>query len=61
MDICVQTRLGSLCGEQKEGFAQFLGIPFAKPPVGNLRFRRPVPMEPWEGIKEVKTFTSYCV
>lgn len=61
MDICVQTRSGSLCGEQKEGFAQFLGIPFAKPPVGNLRFRRPVPMEPWEGIKEVKKFTSYCV
>ncbi len=61
MDICVQTKLGALCGEQKEGFSQFLGVPFAKPPVGELRFRKPVPMDPWEGVKQVKEFTPYCI
>ena len=61
MDICVQTKLGALCGEQKDGFAQFLGVPFAKPPVGELRFRKPVPMDPWDGVKEAKEFTPYCI
>ena len=30
-------------------FSAFMGIPFAKPPIGDLRFKRPVPNEPWEG------------
>lgn len=61
MDICVQTKLGTLCGEQKEGYSQFLGIPFAKPPVGELRFRKPVPMEPWDGVRQAKEFTAYSI
>ncbi|GAB1601119.1 acetylcholinesterase-like [Argonauta hians] len=38
----------------------FLGIPFAKPPVGDLRFRRPEPVEPWSGIKETKRYSAAC-
>ena len=38
------------------GGAEFLGIPYAQPPVGNLRWRAPVPPRPWTGIRNATTF-----
>ena len=35
---------------QTLNFAAFMGIPFAQPPIGDLRFKRPVPNEPWAGV-----------
>ncbi len=34
----------------------FAGIPYARPPVGDLRWREPVPAEPWEGVLEADHF-----
>lgn len=46
----VTTGLGRVQGFQKDGCFVFLGIPFAKPPVGELAFRHPLPPEPWGGV-----------
>jgi para-nitrobenzyl esterase len=36
----------------------FRGIPFAQPPIGPLRFRPPVPIKPWSGIRNATTFAA---
>nr|AAC36245.1 carboxylesterase [Anisopteromalus calandrae] len=38
------------------GFYAFKGIPYAKPPVGELRFKDPVPIEPWQEVREATEF-----
>ena len=34
----------------------FRGIPYARPPVGDLRFRAPEPPEPWEGVRDATEY-----
>src|SRR5580693_1609375 len=34
----------------------FKGIPFAAPPVGELRWKAPQPLQPWEGVKKCDAF-----
>ncbi|WP_189577923.1 carboxylesterase/lipase family protein [Marinobacter zhanjiangensis] len=50
--MTVATTGGDLRGfEANEDTWQFLGVPYAKPPVGELRWRPPVAPEPWEGVR----------
>ena len=49
-DVVVQTEAGKIAGEATpDGRHLFRGIPFAQPPVGDLRWKPPVPVRPWTG------------
>ena len=47
---------GTLRGTWHSGVARFSGIPFAAPPVGELRFRPPQPVEAWDGVRAADSF-----
>ena len=42
--------------DTKSGIQKYFGIPFAKPPVGNLRWKAPQSLDKWAGVKETKKF-----
>ncbi len=43
-----------------DGEAVFKNIPFAEPPVGNLRWHEPVPAKAWTGVRDAATFGPAC-
>ncbi|KAM5133466.1 cocaine esterase-like [Callospermophilus lateralis] len=47
--------------ETDVGVHTFLGIPFAKPPVGPLRFAAPEPPEPWSGVRDGTSHPAMCL
>ncbi len=54
--VIVRTTKGEIGGIQGSNCQHFLGIPFAKPPIGDLRFQEPQPMDPWHAIKDATKF-----
>ncbi|AUM13807.1 carboxylesterase/lipase family protein [Ketobacter alkanivorans] len=52
---------GKWHGETEEGARVFLGIPYAKPPVGELRFQPPQPAERWQGALDASEFGASCM
>lgn len=40
--------------------AVFKGVPYAQPPVGDLRWRAPQPLKPWDGIKKTTQFSPFA-
>jgi para-nitrobenzyl esterase len=57
MDTVTETTTGRLLGSIVEGGVRaFRGVPFARPPVGPLRFSPPQPADPWTGIRSAECF-----
>jgi para-nitrobenzyl esterase len=56
----VKTQNGTLEGAiEKSGVRSFKGIPFAAPPVGDLRWKEPRPVKNWNGIRKAKQFSAH--
>jgi para-nitrobenzyl esterase len=51
---------GKLRGLQSGPVVVFKGIPFARPPIGELRWREPQPVVPWPGVREATRPGSRC-
>ncbi|WNO53755.1 carboxylesterase/lipase family protein [Stakelama saccharophila] len=59
----VRTEAGSVAGvvEADSGVAAFKGIPYAAPPVGELRWRAPEPAPAWQGVRDGARFGHACL
>ena len=62
----VQTESGAVVGTVEnlpygKKAHQYLGIPYAEPPVGDLRFTNPKPVKPWSEIKRATEFGASCM
>ena len=58
--LVVQTREGKVHGVAGQGVREFKGIPFAAPPVGELRFEPPAPVQPWAGVLDATALRDAC-
>ncbi|XP_050297425.1 venom carboxylesterase-6-like [Anthonomus grandis grandis] len=64
-NILATTQKGTVRGRSIQSpanrtFYAFTGIPFAKPPLGKLRFQAPIEVEPWDGIKDATEDPNKC-
>ena len=60
-DGAVKVDGGLVQGVAEGGLAVFRGIPFAAPPIGDLRWRAPQPVVPWSGVRKADTYAPACV
>lgn len=65
-DLIVKTSKGRIQGfetstSENKKVSAWYGIPYAQPPTGNLRFRHPRSVDPWEGIKNTLDQPNSCV
>ena len=56
----IKTEQGILEGEVSGSCMIFRGVPYAKAPVNDLRFKAPRPAESWDGVRPALTFANQC-
>ena len=57
----IETSCGKIRGVKKDGVILYKGIPYAEPPVGDLRWRPPVEKTPWEGVLMADDWKNKCM
>ena len=60
MSPVVHAPAGSMQGHNVDGVYRFLGIPYAEPPFGELRWRPPVRRQPWSGVLRTTNYGPIC-
>jgi para-nitrobenzyl esterase len=60
-DLTVTTASGDVEGVIGPSGNEWRGIPYAAPPVGDLRWRPPAPVTPWSGVRDATSFASPCI
>jgi para-nitrobenzyl esterase len=55
-EAIVKTKAGTIEGSYEDGLYIFRGVPYAAPPVNELRWLPPQPVKPWEGVRPAKQF-----
>lgn len=60
-DEVVKTTCGAIQGKKEDGIKKYLGVPFAKAPIGELRFAPPQPVEAWEGTLDCTQYKDSAV
>jgi para-nitrobenzyl esterase len=58
--LVVSTAGGAVRGKAVAATDEFLGIPYAAPPVGALRWQPPRPPRPWPGVRAATSFAPHC-
>jgi para-nitrobenzyl esterase len=58
--LVVATAGGTVRGKAVAATDEFLGIPYAAPPVGALRWQPPRPAAPWHGVRSATSYASHC-
>src|SRR5579863_2707697 len=57
----VKTHSGTVEGKDDGKVRSFLGIPYATPPVGDLRWKAPQPFAKWSGVRKATDFGFHCM
>jgi para-nitrobenzyl esterase len=57
----LSTPSGELQGIERQGVVAYLGVPYAAPPVGNLRWRPPQALPRWQGVRLADHFGDECL
>jgi para-nitrobenzyl esterase len=57
----VKVDSGKVEGKEEGAIRAFLGIPYAAPPVGELRWKPPAPVAKWSGTRAAKEFGAHCM
>lgn len=52
---------GKVEGATRDGVTAWLGLPYAAPPVGQLRWKAPAPVTAWQGVRQATTFAPACM
>lgn len=61
MSETIQTTYGQLAGVDCGDYVLYKGVPYAQPPVGELRWRAPQPLAPWDGTYHATSWRNKCM